>query len=457
LVNIYHVAVYAVAAFGLIVGHSPSSIEDMAKYFRRRLWLIVLSSLGVGLLLLPVVAVLLWTEVGPFRGADFHIELPKPTGTYGVGRQLVDWSDLSRAEPFARSRKRELMVWVWYPIGTSIPLSPGEYLPGNWGRSGARWEALELRIRSGSLWSAFFHSPISARSIERIRIHAVDDAPIAMPPPDHPAGFSVLLFSPGLGKMPTDYTAVIEDIVSHGYVVVGVNPTSFVYTTVFASGRSVGMLSQVMTHGDLDERFPIWVEDLHFVLGELTSMPKSGIWKNMDTSAVGAFGHSYGGAAALAACDLETRIAAAVDWDGTPRGEAARKEVTKPTMLVQSNHGPIDHDRGTVRFYELQRQSLRMVIGTAHHRGFSDEVDIPLPAKMRGELVGSIDGARMTRIVSAETRAFFDAWLHKEPSPLLCQQGADSTEVSVDPRFTPPFCGSTGKGANAITSSPIRQ
>ncbi len=97
-----------------------------------------------------------------------------------------------------------------------------------------------MRIRSGPLGSAVFHSPLSAHSIQRIRIHAVDDAPISVPPPDRSDGFPVLLFSPGLGKVPTDYAAVIEDIVSHGYVVVGVNPTDFVYTTVFADGRKRG-------------------------------------------------------------------------------------------------------------------------------------------------------------------------------------------------------------------------
>lgn len=354
----------------------------MRKVHRRSLWLIVFSSLGVGLL--SVVAFLLWSDMGPFAGADFRIELPKPSGPYRVGRQLLDWTDENRAETFARNRKRELMVWIWYPTGTlQARSSPGEYVPGNWGRSSARWEALDLRIRSGSLGSALFRSPIPARTIQHTQIHGVDNAPIAMPPPDHPAGFSVLLFSPGIGKMPTDYTAVIEDIASYGYVVVGVNPTYFVYTTAFADGRSVSMLPQVMAHGDLDQRFPICVEDLRFVLRQLTSMPKSGIWKNMDLSKFGAFGHSYGGAAALAACDIETKIAAAVDWDGTPRGEAARKEITKPTMLVQSNHGPIDRDRDTLRFYGLQRQSLRIVIGTAHHRAFSDEAQSTVMRKKR--------------------------------------------------------------------------
>jgi len=93
------------------------------------------------------------------------------------------------------------------------------------------------------------------------------------------------------------------------------------------------------------------------------------------------------------------------------------------------------------------------VINTAHHRAFSDEVNYPLPAKMRGELVGSVGGDHMMRIVSAETRAFFGAYLHNEPSPLLCGKSADFPEVSVDSRFTPSFCGSARKGTNPIAAA----
>ncbi len=140
------------------------------------------------------------------------------------------------------------------------------------------------------------------------------------------------------------------------------------------------MLPQMMVPGNLNQRFSIWVDDLRFTLRQLTSQGKTGIWKNMDTSTVGAFGHSYGGAAALAACDLEPKIAAALDWDGTPRGDTARRTITEPTMLLQSNHGPIDRDLGAARFYEAQRLCVRIMIETAHHRAFSDEVSYPLPA-----------------------------------------------------------------------------
>lgn len=383
---------------------------------------VLLPGLGIGSVI-PLIFLLIWMDMGPTAGIAQCIELPKPTGPYAVGRELLGWTDQSRAETFARNQRRELRIWVWYPAA-SVSNLKNEYVPGRWGRSSARWEALDLRLRSGSIWSALFRSPISVRSIEDTQIHAVDNALVAKPPSHRPGGFPVLLFAPGLGNMPTDYSAVIEDIASHGYVVVGVNPTFFVPVTYFSNGNSVGMLRQLISPGDLNQCFPIWVADLRFVLHQIIRLPKTGIWKDIDTSVVGAFGHSYGGAAALSLCGSEDSVIAAVDWDGTPRGATAHKDLPKPTMLIQSNHGVNDGDRGTIRFYEMQERSTRVVINTALHRAFSDEVNFQLPPKLRNRLVGSIDGARMAEIVSAETRAFFDFYLRASRTSAFCDDGS---------------------------------
>jgi len=39
--------------------------------------------------------------------------------------------------------------------------------------------------------------------------------------------------------MATEYTAIFEDIASHGYVVVAINPTDFVPVTAFENGHTV--------------------------------------------------------------------------------------------------------------------------------------------------------------------------------------------------------------------------
>src|SRR5581483_2923627 len=146
---------------------------------------------------------------------DMAIQLPRPSGPFGVGRTRFDWTDPNRQDRFHPSLKRRLVVWVWYPAHATGLNSPAAYVPGKWGESAARWSAITIRLHmSPNALRAFTTSaPVSPASIQHIRVHAVEDAPIA----DDRKNFPVLIFSPGLGQMPTDYTGLIEDLASHGY------------------------------------------------------------------------------------------------------------------------------------------------------------------------------------------------------------------------------------------------
>src|SRR5215213_11145711 len=94
-----------------------------------------------------------------------------------------------------------------------MPL-PRPYLPGLWGDLVGDALALDL---------------------SRITVHAVEDAPVAADEPRYP----LVLLSPGSGIMPAVYTALAEELASHGFIVVGVNHTYNASVTVFADGRVV--------------------------------------------------------------------------------------------------------------------------------------------------------------------------------------------------------------------------
>jgi len=65
-------------------------------------------------------------------------------------------------------------------------------------------------------------------------MHAIANAHISTTQDRYP----VLIFEPGLGNLPTDSTTVIEDLVSHGYIVVGITPTYSASIVVFPDGRT---------------------------------------------------------------------------------------------------------------------------------------------------------------------------------------------------------------------------
>jgi pimeloyl-ACP methyl ester carboxylesterase len=236
--------------------------------------------------------------------------------------------------------------------------------------------------------------------------------------------------------MPTDYTALLEDIASHGYVVVGINPTYFCSATVFSDGRQVGglPLGERLWHkpgtSTLEDLFPIWVQDMVFVLNQVTKLdsdPQDPFLGRLDLSRVGAFGHSYGGAAAASACYEDERLKAGIDIDGSPRGKRSTWQRSKPLMLLQSDHGL--HKDDSELLYQGAKTGYLLSIKGSKHRAFTDWALYPLPVSQREELLGSVPGPRMMQLSSAYIRAFFDLHLRGLPAPLLQEHSDEYPEV----------------------------
>jgi predicted dienelactone hydrolase len=228
------------------------------------------------------------------------VSLPELSGPYPVGRRYFDWVDRSRRDPFDRSADRELVVSLWYPARVSGTPEAGTYLPGEWGRLAGRYQSMLLRIRGQSFLSALVRDPLPTELIAGISTHAAEGAVISG---DRPS-FPVLLFSPGFGAMPTEYTALLEDVASHGYIVAGINPTDFVPITVFEDGRIAHAPLWDFSLYDPEKDYPVWVRDMLFVLTQLFEQnrdPKSPLFSHLDMTSVGAFGHSFGGAASAGA------------------------------------------------------------------------------------------------------------------------------------------------------------
>src|SRR6266568_6723018 len=130
------------------------------------------------------------------------VVLPAPTGPYAVGRVQYDWIDQSRNDPLApyAGRQRELVVWSWYPAVRVQGAHPAPYLPSQWA------QASDNQL---------------VQSSDSIQTHSIDRAPLA----PGAARYPILIFEPGMGKIPTQYTALLEDLASHGYIIFAITPT----------------------------------------------------------------------------------------------------------------------------------------------------------------------------------------------------------------------------------------
>ena len=400
----------------------------------------------VGVVILLALAAGVPSAVEGHKTAVSGLALPAPTGPYAVGRTVYHWTDPSRGETSAAraGEHREVQVWVWYPAAPAAGAEPGPYAP-------AGWEAI------GEFWGF---------GGDGVRGQAFPDAPVA---PDR-ARYPVLLFTAN-GFPPFNHAAILEEMASHGFVVVGVNNTYQTPVSVFPDGRAVPVAPEFLASffgpftdpvaEVLEHRATIVevkVADLQSAVRRLERLeadaaagtdPLAG---RLDLSRVGAFGHSMGGNAALEWCRVDRRCVAAASLDGANWTEVGRVGLTQPALLIAADHpetGTLcvdsaaypaalcEADRavmaaGRRTLEATARPSYAVTIRGAVHAGFLDMPFLPLhPGGIMeaGLAAAAIDSERMWRVTCDYLLAFFARHLTGEPAPLLDGPSPDYPEV----------------------------
>ena len=397
--------------------------------------------------------------------------LPAPVGPFAVGRIDYHWTDVSRLEPHSaeNSARRELMVHVWYPAEPSKAAGVrAPYL--------ADFMAVKKVVTKEALEALFRPAHFAMIDLAGLpETHAVERA--AMPRAS--VKYPVLIFSHGLGNPTALYTAALEDLASHGYVVAAIDHTYDSAFTTFPGGRIVtyardawnaetqkpgGYVDYVKTR--IEE---MWAPDIRFVITELThhdraqslNAPFAG---RLDLQRVGALGHSMGGLAAVRACQLDSRIFACMNQDADIAGSpfvrsspdeplrkpllfftAATANVFKGSFInptddalasMRTTRAQYDVDVRRVQMNQnnalasTEAPSYRVLIDRPSfvHRSFSD---LTLLAAYY-EPKTSADAALDFKIATSYTRAFFDKHLKRAPDTLLERAVAPYEGVRVD-------------------------
>jgi predicted dienelactone hydrolase len=367
------------------------------------------------------------------------LSLPTPTGPYTVGRVVYHWVDDSRPDILAPAAglKRELMVWVWYPAAPRSGAKVAEYLP-------APWRAA-LEPIQGVLMGGFF-----TRDPTVVRTSSVSDADVA--PSQRP--FPVLLMKSGIGALATDYTAIAEDLASHGYVVVGSDSPHSTVVVVFPDGRvatrtPAGRPDRVPSPGDRDPEVHrvvnVWSADTRFELDQLERLnadDSTGRFRGrLDLGAVGAFGHSFGGATAAQFCHDDPRCKAGIDLDGAPFGSVIEEGVDRPFLFLMSDHGKPTDEIGSRIFANIRSIRARskqpcseLTLRGAAHFNFSDQC--LLKDRLLTRIVGGagpIDARRGLASASECVRTFFDVHLKGAPAARFDEFLSRFPEISVEP------------------------
>ncbi|HWX41450.1 MAG TPA: family membership, partial [Blastocatellia bacterium] len=297
------------------------------RIFKGFALLTMLGVLGIAALLVS-----LWLE------HRTEVTLPTLTGGFAVGRTLYDWADEQTLDTLAPGPgiRRELLVWIWYPAAAGPSATIDDYLPGPMRTA--------VQRQTGVLLTHFL-----TRDLSKVHAHSLRNPDLSPQQRSYP----VVIMRAGASLEVWNYSALAEDLASHGYVVVGFDAPYRTFTVVFPDGRVMRRTPEnnpelcLERTGQERERcanrlLTAWTADTAFVLNRLEQLNASDasgkFMGRLDMTRLGAFGHSFGGAAAALFCHQDFRCKAGIDVDGAPHGSVIQAGIDRPFMFLLSGH-----------------------------------------------------------------------------------------------------------------------
>jgi hypothetical protein len=344
--------------------------------------------------------------------------------------------------------RRELVATLWYPA-ESTTTDPSPYID-NLDKLVGAIDQIHINI---------------ARTVQT---HTIAGVKVSATQPRYP----VLIFSPGNQMNVAFYTAQIEDLVSHGYMVLGIDPPYESLGVLYPDGRVARYTEEgypKQGSPNFQEEFALFYKrrvdwrasDAAFALGQLEKLnsgaPPGQFKGRMDLTRVGAFGHSIGGVAAAQTCQIDRRFKACLNLDGKVNSRALfpaangkgpaqpfmtlEKSLPEPTekQLTDWKTTREEVERSRVQMRDREAEllktvtsgSYRVTLRGATHQSFSDEPLI-LPF---GDANAKAANRRRTQVIRAYTLAFFDQALGNRNAGLLNSPSPDYPEITVE-RFS---------------------
>ncbi|KAF7597154.1 hypothetical protein BBP40_009493 [Aspergillus hancockii] len=254
--------------------------------------------------------------------------------------------------------------------------------------------------------------------------------------------YPLILFSPGSGNSRLLYSAIAQQLSSTGYIVVTVDHPYDAGIVTFPDNTTI--LANLTADTPPADDLTVRVRDVSFVLDQLRrpsviSRLIPGRTGGLDTSKVGIYGHSLGGATAAEAMLSDSRFIGGINLDGTFFGSVINQGLKKPFMIMAHEGKNLTTDASWGALWpNLKGFKRGFMLNASTHGTFTDLTEAAGLIGLRkehptqvGAWLGRLDGERALQIITAYTSKFFDFVLKGEKSEALDRLRMEFPEVTV--------------------------
>ncbi|MEM1321114.1 MAG: dienelactone hydrolase family protein [Bacteroidota bacterium] len=346
------------------------------------------------------------------------------TSVPALGTQQFIWIDGVRVDDYYGGN-RLINAQVWYPAQPS----ESDYQRASY------YFKIDSAFAHLENWTAS-----DLKLVNAVNVNARMDAPLKHPPKTYP----LIIFSPSLGGNLSQYTFYAERLAEKGYITMGINHLYESEYVLDSDGRTI--VANHSFHDSLKAlNIPEQISADRYrevkgvrqkVIGEdiilgLDILLKHPLFRDaVDTSKIGVFGHSIGGAGAVYASLLDRRIKAVINLDGTPPTLALHNGIDVPFLFIEDltdyeNHQGYAklHLRRNTFCERNRKESWRILIGDANHNSFLD-----LNYFLAEEGEEKIHAYHFLQQTEKYMRSFFDHHLRSMPLDITAMK-SDSLEI----------------------------
>tara|TARA_X000000368_G_scaffold285266_1_gene226525 strand:+ start:1446 stop:2645 length:1200 start_codon:yes stop_codon:yes gene_type:complete len=359
------------------------------------------------------------------------------TGQHLIGTKRMVWIDSTRTNWFldGYGPYRQLMAQIWYPADASALLSSvkkSKYIDNK--------KALTYTIEL----QGYKIPEILTNQIGSIKCNSWEDAS-----PVSNKKFPILIFSHGHGGLRTQNTNQVEELVSHGYIVIAVDHTYDAGFVEFPDGNIAYSLTSKPEGERLNEtpetfytRFGYRVDDIDFVINKIDSFDDYdlNISAIMDKNNIGIFGHSFGCLTSVYATYFNDRIKSCFGLDGwfEPLHDSlVFKNINKPIMHLGQNNKGDEQFWNDINFVKMNNfiksnsdLSVMVDIPGSHHYDYTDFTYFSYIAK-KLNFSGIVSTKKMAKIMNVTLLDFFNYTLKDDKKINLDNYKKEFPEIDI--------------------------